>query len=59
MKKLFYLLTFLMFTGISFAVNIQFTDEDFRMKLASATASNGIAKNQNGSSIVIDTNNDN
>lgn len=59
MKKLFCLLNFLLFASISHATDISFTDNDFKLKLLSATASNNIAKNQSGISIVIDSNNDN
>lgn len=58
MRKLFFLLNFLLFASISYAVNINFTDEDFKNKLLNASTSNNIAKNHNGNSITIDVNND-
>jgi len=50
------LLLFTVFFGNAQIIN--FTDANFKTRLLSATTSNGIAKNQAGTSVVIDTNGD-
>lgn len=56
MKHIYFLLLFL-FTAFSYA-QITFADIEFKNKLLSATPTNGVAKDVDGNSVVIDTNAD-
>ncbi|TBX70130.1 T9SS type A sorting domain-containing protein [Flavobacterium silvisoli] len=56
LKYLYLLLFFTVCFGNAQIIN--FTDANFKTRLLSATTSNGIAKNQAGASVVIDTNGD-
>jgi hypothetical protein len=58
MKKLYTLLLFVFAGFIGHSQIITFPDANFKARLLSATTSNGIAKNQAGLSVVIDTNGD-
>ncbi|WP_162128233.1 DUF7619 domain-containing protein [Flavobacterium phycosphaerae] len=55
-KYLYSLLLFSVCLGNAQIIN--FTDANFKTRLLSATTSNGIAKNQAGTSVVVDTNGD-
>ena len=57
MKKIIYLLFFI--CGMAQAQIVNIPDANFKSTLLEASASNSIAKDQNGVNIVIDTNNDN
>ena len=59
MKKIYFLVVALFFYGFASAQIVNIPDANFKAKLLSADASNGVAKNSLGSSIIIDINNNN